>query len=46
MTSVVVSESRGVRYLHLGSELVQGAMRVAQPDALEANGRLEVEDDQ
>jgi len=35
MTSVVVSESRGVRTLHLGSDLVQGAMRVARPDALE-----------
>jgi spermidine synthase len=30
-----VSESQGVRYLHLGSELVQGAMRVARPDSLE-----------
>ncbi len=35
MTSVVVSESQGIRYLHLGSELVQGAMRLARPDSLE-----------
>lgn len=31
----LVSESRGVRYLHFGSELVQGAMRIARPWALE-----------
>jgi spermidine synthase len=35
MTQVVVSESQGVRYLHLGSKLVQGAMRIARPDSLE-----------
>ena len=35
MAPVVVSESQGVRYLHLGSDLVQGAMRVARPFALE-----------
>lgn len=35
MASVVVSESRGVRYLHIGSDLVQGAMRLARPFALE-----------
>ena len=35
MASVVVSESQGIRYLHLGSDLVQGAMRVARPDSLE-----------
>lgn len=35
LAPVVVSESQGVRYLHLGSELVQGAMRVARPDSLE-----------
>lgn len=35
MTSVVVGESQGVRTLHLGSDLVQGAMRIARPDALE-----------
>lgn len=32
---VNVREERGVRYLHLGSEWVQGAMRVARPWALE-----------
>ncbi len=30
-----VSEAAGVRYLHFGSEWVQGAMRVARPFALE-----------
>ena len=30
-----VSEKRGVRYLHFGSQLVQGAMRIARPWALE-----------
>ena len=35
MTSVAVSESQGVRTLHLGSDLVQGAMRLARPDSLE-----------
>lgn len=35
MSSLEVSESRGVRYLHFGSELVQGAMRIARPWALE-----------
>jgi spermidine synthase len=35
MAAVAVSESQGVRYLHLGSDLVQGAMRIARPDALE-----------
>jgi spermidine synthase len=34
-TSIEVSEERGVRYLHFGSELVQGAMRIARPWALE-----------
>ena len=33
--SIEVSEERGVRYLHFGSELVQGAMRIARPWALE-----------
>jgi spermidine synthase len=33
--SIEVSEERGVRYLHFGSELVQGAMRIARPSALE-----------
>ena len=33
--SIEVSEERGVRYLHFGSEFVQGAMRIARPWALE-----------
>ena len=32
---VDVSEEGGVRYLHFGSEWVQGAMRIRKPDALE-----------
>jgi spermidine synthase len=32
---VTLSESDGVRYLHFGSEWVQGAMRLARPFALE-----------
>lgn len=32
---VTVSELAGVRYLHLGSIWVQGAMRVAKPDRIE-----------
>ena len=35
MPSILVSEQNGVRYLHFGSELVQGAMRIARPYALE-----------
>jgi spermidine synthase len=35
MHSIEVSEEAGVRYLHFGSEWVQGAMRVARPTALE-----------
>ncbi|MBC8023926.1 MAG: fused MFS/spermidine synthase [Burkholderiales bacterium] len=35
MASIEVSEERGVRYLHFGSELVLGAMRIARPWALE-----------
>lgn len=35
MPSLEVSENRGVRYLHFGSELIQGAMRIARPWALE-----------
>lgn len=35
MDEVVVSESQGVRTLHTGSDLVQGAMRIARPFALE-----------
>lgn len=30
-----IREERGVRYLHFGSEWVQGAMRIARPAALE-----------
>ena len=33
--SIEVSEERGVRHLHFGSEFVQGAMRIARPWALE-----------
>jgi spermidine synthase len=33
--SIEVSEEAGVRYLHFGSEWVQGAMRIARPLALE-----------
>jgi spermidine synthase len=33
--SIDVSEGAGVRYLHFGSEWIQGAMRVARPFALE-----------
>jgi spermidine synthase len=33
--SVEVSEERGVRYLHFGSDYIQGAMRIARPYALE-----------
>ncbi|MGE5094134.1 MAG: methyltransferase domain-containing protein [Betaproteobacteria bacterium] len=33
--SIEVREERGVRYLHFGSEYVQGAMRIARPFALE-----------
>jgi spermidine synthase len=32
---VTISEQAGVRYLHFGTEWVQGAMRVARPFALE-----------
>ena len=31
---VEVSESNGVRYLHLGSDTVQSAMRIARPNEL------------
>jgi spermidine synthase len=34
-TSIDISESAGVRYLHFGSEWVQGAMRIRSPYALE-----------
>lgn len=33
--SIEVSEEDGVRYLHFGSSWIQGAMRIAHPDALE-----------
>jgi spermidine synthase len=33
--TIQISEEKGVRYLHFGSEWVQGAMRVARPWALE-----------
>jgi len=33
--SVEVSESQGVRTLHLGGDAIQSAMRIADPDALE-----------
>lgn len=35
MDKVTISEHEGVRYLHLGSPWVQGAMRLDQPDHLE-----------
>ena len=35
MTSIDISEESGVRYLHFGSEWIQGAMRIARPFALE-----------
>lgn len=35
MSTLQVSESKGVRYLHFGSPWVQGAMRIARPYALE-----------
>jgi hypothetical protein len=31
---VTLSEFQGVRYLHFGSEWVQGAMRLSRPDEL------------
>ena len=33
--SITISEKQGVRYLHFGSPWIQGAMRIARPDALE-----------
>ena len=35
MSSIDISEQDGVRYLHFGSEWVQGAMRLRDPYALE-----------
>lgn len=34
MEAVTFSESGGVRYLHFGSELIQGAMRMRDPDEI------------
>jgi spermidine synthase len=34
-TPIDISEESGVRYLHFGSDWVQGAMRIRKPDALE-----------
>jgi spermidine synthase len=34
-SSIDISEQKGVRYLHFGSEWVQGAMRIARPVNLE-----------
>lgn len=36
-SSIDISEEAGVRYLHFGSEWVQGAMRIRRPNALELN---------
>jgi len=35
LPAVSVSEHEGVLYLHLGTEWIQGAMRIAKPDAIE-----------
>ena len=35
LPEVTISETRGVRYLHLGTPWIQGAMRLAKPDAIE-----------
>lgn len=34
-TSIDISEEGGIRYLHFGSEWIQGAMRIRSPHALE-----------
>ncbi len=34
-STIEVSEQAGVRYLHFGSECIQGAMRLSRPNALE-----------
>jgi len=34
-TPIDISEQNGVRYLHFGSEWIQGAMRIRRPNALE-----------
>lgn len=33
--SPTISEDEGVRYLHLGTEWIQGAMRISKPDVIE-----------
>lgn len=35
MSSIQISEERGIRYLHFGSRWIQGAMRIAKPYTLE-----------
>lgn len=35
LAEATVSEGRGVRYLHLGTPWIQGAMRISKPDAIE-----------
>jgi spermidine synthase len=35
LAPATISEHDGVRYLHLGTEWVQGAMRLSKPDAIE-----------
>ena len=35
LPEVTLSEHDGVRYLHLGTPWVQGAMRIARPRAIE-----------
>ena len=35
LPEVTISESRGIRYLHLGTPWIQGAMRIAEPSAIE-----------
>lgn len=34
-TPIDISETAGIRYLHFGSEWIQGAMRIRRPNALE-----------
>ncbi|HAT39965.1 spermidine synthase [Polynucleobacter necessarius] len=34
MESITFSESRGIRYLHFGTALIQGAMRLRDPDEI------------
>ncbi len=35
LPEVTISESRGIRYLHLGTPWIQGAMRIAEPLVIE-----------